>query len=153
MKAPKPSVPASWVPIEPFPRAAQSKRSYVSGNPDGDRLRVAYFRQGDEAMLRAKVWFGPGTEGPPGISHGGAVASALDESIGGVAWMLGHRVLVARLTVDFRNPVALGTDATIESTIVNVDGRKITCKARMTNGETLLAEAEGLCVRLREQST
>jgi len=147
--APKPDVPTDWTLIEPFPRV-YTKRSYVSDDPDGDRLRVAYFRKGEEPVLRAKVWFGPGTEGPPGLSHGGAVASALDESIGGVAWMLGHRVLVARLTVDFRNPVPLGTDATIESTVVRIDGRKVSCRARMTGGDTLFAEAEGLCVMLRE---
>ena len=149
MTAPKPDVPATWTPIDPFPRV-HTKRSYVSDNPDGDRLRVVYFRQGDEPVLRAKVWFGPGTEGPPGLSHGGAVASALDESIGAVAWMLGHRVLVARLTVDFRSPVRLGTDATIESNVVGVEGRKVTCRARLTDGTTVLAEAEGLCVTLRE---
>lgn len=150
MAAPQPDVPPDWTPIDPFPRI-HTKRSFVSDNPDGDRLRVAYFRRGDEPVLRAKVWFGPGTEGPPGLSHGGAVASALDESIGAVAWMLGHRVLVARLTVDFRSAVPLGTDATIESRLINVEGRKITCRARMTNGETLLAEAEGLCVAIREE--
>src|SRR5258706_9022095 len=148
MGAPKPDVPSTWTPIDPFPRV-DTKRSFVSDNPDGDRLRVVYFRAGDEPILRAKVWFGPGTEGPPGYSHGGAVASALDEAIGAVAWMLGHRVLVARLTVDFRSPVPLGIDATIESTLVGVEGRKVTCRARLTSEGALLAEAEVLCVMIR----
>jgi acyl-coenzyme A thioesterase PaaI-like protein len=149
LRAPKPDVPDDWTPIDPFPRI-QTKRSYVSDSPDGDRLRVLYFRKGNEPVLRAKVWFGPGTEGPPGMSHGGAVASALDESLGAVAWMLGHRVVVARLAVDFRNPVTLGVDATIEATIVHIEGRKVTCRARMMDGPTLLAEAEGLCVVIRD---
>jgi acyl-coenzyme A thioesterase PaaI-like protein len=149
MRAPTPDVPHSWRPIEPFPRG-NTTRSYVSDNPDGDRLRVLYFRIGDEPVLRGRVWFGPGTEGPPGYSHGGAVASALDEAIGAVAWMLGHRVVVARLTVDFRSPVTIGTDATIESIVVGVEGRKITCRARLTNNGALLAEAEGLCVVIRD---
>jgi acyl-CoA thioesterase FadM len=96
------------------------------------------------------VWFGPGTEGAPGIAHGGSVAAALDEAVGGVAWMLGHRVVVARLTVDFRTMVKLGTDATLEATLAGVDGRKVTCRARLTDGDALLAEAEALCVMLRE---
>jgi acyl-coenzyme A thioesterase PaaI-like protein len=109
-----------------------------------------YFRVGDEPVLRGKVWFGPGTEGAPGIAHGGSVAAALDEAVGGVAWMLGHRVVVARLTVDFRTMVKLGTDATLEATLAGVDGRKVTCRARLTDGDALLAEAEALCVMLRE---
>ena len=147
---PAPNVPSDWVQIQPFPRVT-AKRSFVSDSPDGDRLRVMYFRRGDEPVLRARVWFGPGTEGPPGYAHGGAVAAALDESVGAAAWMLGHRVVVARLSVDFRNLVPLGTDASIESSVVNIDGRKVTCRARLTDGDTLLAEAEGLCVIVRAQ--
>jgi acyl-coenzyme A thioesterase PaaI-like protein len=144
-KAPTLDVPADWTPIQPFPRTT-ANRSFVSDDPLGDRLRVAYFRKHDEPMLRAKVWFGPGTEGPPGYAHGGAVAAALDEAVGAAAWMLGHRVVVARLAVDFRSPVPLGTDATIESSVTGVEGRKIRCRARISNGDVLLADAEGLCV-------
>jgi acyl-coenzyme A thioesterase PaaI-like protein len=147
---PVPDVPADWTPIQPFPHLATAARSFVSDDPDGDRLRVVYYRRGDEPVLRAKIWFGPGTQGPPGYAHGGSVAAALDESIGAAAWMLGHRVVVARLAVDFRSPVPLGTDATVESSIVQIDGRKVTCRARLTNGDTMLAEAEGLCVMVRE---
>jgi acyl-coenzyme A thioesterase PaaI-like protein len=148
MSAPKPMVPADWLEIQPFPRV-NAKRSYVSDDPAGDRLRVAYFRRAQEPILRAKVWFGPGTEGPPGCAHGGAVAAALDEAVGAAAWMMGHRVVVARLAIDFRNLVALGIDATIEASIVAIDGRKITCRARLIQDEVLLAEAEGLCVTVR----
>jgi acyl-coenzyme A thioesterase PaaI-like protein len=144
-KAPTPDVPADWTEFRPFPRSTAS-RSFVSDDPLGDRLRVVYFRKPGEPILRAKVWFGPGTEGPPGYAHGGSVAAALDEAIGAAAWMHGHRVVVARIAVDFRSPVPLGTDASIESSVVEVDGRKIRCRARMKNGETLLAEAEGLCI-------
>jgi acyl-coenzyme A thioesterase PaaI-like protein len=146
MRAPDPHVPADWVRISPFPTPSNAKRSFVSDDPQGDRLRVVYFRAGDDPALRAKVWFGPGTEGPPGYAHGGAVAAALDEAVGGAAWMHGHRVVVARLSVDFRNLVTLGIDATIESSIVGIDRRKITCRARLSHDGTLLAEAEGLCV-------
>jgi len=148
-RAPTPQVPSDWTRIDPFPRS-HTKRSFVSETLETDRIRVMYFRVGDEPVLRGKVWFGPGTEGPPGIAHGGAVAAALDESVGGVAWMLGHRVVVARLTVDFRAMVRIGTDATIEASVAEVNGRKVTCRARLTDGDTLLAEAEGLCVVLKE---
>jgi acyl-coenzyme A thioesterase PaaI-like protein len=148
-RAPAPDVPSSWTPVDPFPRL-YTKRSFVSETVETDRIRVMYFRVSDEPVLRGKVWFGPGTEGPPGIAHGGAVAAALDESVGGVAWMMGYRVVVARITVDFRTMVRIGTDATLEASIAEVDGRKVTCRARLTDGDTLLAEAEALCVVLKE---
>jgi acyl-coenzyme A thioesterase PaaI-like protein len=146
-KAPSLNLPEGCRPIDPFP-AIRPQRSFVSDNPDGDRIRLAYYRCGDEPILRAKAWFGTGAQGPPGQAHGGAIASVLDEAAGATGWMLGYRVLVARLTVDFRKMVALGTDATIEASIVGVDGRKITCRVRMTDGNVLLAEAEALLVTL-----
>ena len=34
--------------------------------------------------------------------------------------------------------------------VVGVDGRKVTCRARLTHNGALLAEAEGLCIIIRE---
>jgi acyl-coenzyme A thioesterase PaaI-like protein len=147
--APPIVIPDGSVRIHPFPRQRPA-RSFVSETFDNDRLRIAYFRRAGEPVLRGRVWFGPGSEGPPGYAHGGAVAAVLDESLGGVAWMLGHRVVVARLTVDFRNMVALGLDATLEARVVSIDGRKITCRAQLADAGILLAEADGLCVVLKE---
>lgn len=138
---------SEWDPVDPFPQL-RPQRSFVSDDPAGDRLRVAYFRRrnDDAASLRATVLFGPGTEGPPGHAHGGSVAAVLDEALGAAAWLAGHTVVVARLTVDFRAMVPIGTEATIDARVVSVDGRKVTCRARMSAGGTLLAEAEALCV-------
>lgn len=146
-QAPVPTVPSDWLPCDPFP-ALKPLRSFLDDNGTQDRVRVAYFRRGHEPMLRARVWFGPAAEGPPGHAHGGSVAAVLDEALGASAWLLGHRVVVARLSVDFREMVPLGTDATVEASVVAVEGRKVTCRARLTDGATLLAEAEALCVAL-----
>jgi acyl-coenzyme A thioesterase PaaI-like protein len=136
---------SEWEAVDPFPQL-RPQRSFVSDDPAGDRLRVAYFRRPGEQALRATVWFGPGTEGPPGHAHGGSVAAVLDEALGAAAWLAGHPVVVARLTVDFREMVRVGTEAIVDARVVSVDGRKVTCRARMTAGDTLLAEAEALCV-------
>ena len=48
---------------------------------------IHYFRTGPDRSLRAKVLFGPGTQGPPGHAHGGSMAAVLDEAMGGAAWM------------------------------------------------------------------
>ena len=144
-QAPVPTVPPDWSPCDPFP-ALKPLRSFLDARGAPDRVRVAYFRRGNETTLLARAWFGPGAEGPPGHAHGGSVAAVLDEALGASAWLAGHQVVVARLVVDFREMVPLGTDATVEASVVAVDGRKVTCRARMTAGATLLAEAEALCV-------
>ena len=139
------STPSDWTRCDPFP-TLRPERSFVNDLNPNDRLRVAYFRAGGDAALYARAWFGPGAEGPPGFAHGGAVAAVLDEALGAAAWHAGHVVVVARLAIDMREMVPLGTDGTVRAWVERVDGRKVYCRARLIDGDTLLAEGEALCV-------
>jgi acyl-coenzyme A thioesterase PaaI-like protein len=135
-------------PVDPFPRLAGGG-AFVSGDPQSDRLRVRYFHRSTDDALVALVWFGPGTEGPPGHAHGGSVASALDEAMGGAAWHAGFPVVAARITIDFREMVPIGIETTIEARIERVDGRKIRTRGRMTGEDgRIYAEGEGLFIVL-----
>jgi acyl-coenzyme A thioesterase PaaI-like protein len=141
-------VPSDLTPVDPFPRLAGGG-AFVSGDPQSDRLRVSYFHRASDNVLVARVWFGPGTEGPPGHAHGGSVASALDEAMGGAAWHAGYPVVAARITIDFREMVPIGLEATIEARIERVDGRKIRTRGQLTGeGGTVYADAEGLFIVL-----
>lgn len=128
---------------------ARSGRSYVLGQDGDERMRVAHFRRDDDGALVGKVWFGPWCEGPPGHAHGGSMAAVLDDAIGKVGWLNGHRVVAARITVHFRKMLPLGTDATLEAWIEQVDGRKVHTRGRLLgdDGEAF-AEAEGLFIEL-----
>lgn len=148
--APAPDVPPSWRPCDPFP-ALKPARSFVNDTVPNDRLRVAYFQADGEPGLFAKAWFGPGAEGPPRFAHGGSVAAVLDEALGAVAWVSGYGVVVARLAVDMREMVPLGIDATVRAVVERVDGRKVYCRARLTEGDTLFAEGEALCIVLQPE--
>jgi acyl-coenzyme A thioesterase PaaI-like protein len=153
--APPQVVPdADWTPCEPFRPYLQdeSHESFVSPGASGGRLRVAYFRRAGSGSLVGRAWFGPETEGPPGHAHGGAVAAAMDEALGAVAYMEGHPVVVARLTVDFRAMVPVGTDATFETWVERIDGRKVHTRGRLASpAGGLLAEGHAICVKLGEQ--
>jgi acyl-coenzyme A thioesterase PaaI-like protein len=138
---------ADLTPVVPFPGAG-TRRTFVSGDPDGTRLRIEYFRRGSDGALVARVWFGPGSEGPPGYAHGGSVASVLDEAMGAAAWMAGHFSVAARLIVDFREMVPVGLEGMIDTRIATVDGRKVTVRSRLLDGDRVLAEGEALFVIL-----
>lgn len=143
-----------WTPCDPFrPYLKEDSRaSFVSPGASGGRLRIAYFRRPGDRALVGRAWFGPETEGPPGHAHGGSVASVLDEALGAVAYAEGLPIVVARLTVDFRAMVPVGTDATFETRVDHVDGRKVHTRGRLVgrDGE-LLAEGHAICVMLGEQ--
>ncbi|MFZ2491562.1 MAG: PaaI family thioesterase [Thermoanaerobaculia bacterium] len=143
--------PNDLVPLDPF-TATGLRRSFVSGDPEGERLRVHYFRTSDGRLV-ADVWFGPGTEGPPGHAHGGSIAAVLDEAMGIAAWMAGHKAVAAQLVTNFKQMIPLGTTARVETTIGGIAGRKVTIAARVRDAAGLtLAEAEGLFVTLAPEA-
>jgi acyl-coenzyme A thioesterase PaaI-like protein len=140
----------AWEPIWPFPSPSESQ-SFVSGDAESSRIRIAYFRKADDNHLFARVWFGPGAEGPPLHAHGGAMASVLDETMGGVCWMNDHQVLAARLSVTFLRPLPLDTHTTADAWIVSIDGRKISVGSRLLDAQgQVVAEAEGLFIEMKE---
>lgn len=137
-----------WVPVKPF-RLEGGRGSFVSGEPEGDRLRVRYFRRESDARLMGRAWFGPGAQGPPGHAHGGSIAAVLDEAMGAAAWLEGHLVVAVQLNTSFRTMLPLGTDASMEAWVEGVDGRKVRAHARLlaADGSTF-AEADGLFLEI-----
>jgi len=139
LRAPAPG----WTALPDFSELAAT-HSFVSGDPGGDRLRVALFRRDDDGAVVGRAWFGPHAEGPPGYVHGGAMAALLDEAMGLCCWVAGHRVLAKELTVGFRRPLPLLTTVTLECPITAVDGRAVTTSGRLLlPGGEVAAEARG----------
>jgi acyl-coenzyme A thioesterase PaaI-like protein len=123
---------------------------FVSGDPLGDRFRVRYFRDNSNDLV-ARVWFGPGTAGPPGHAHGGSIAAIFDEVLGLAAWAAGHAIVVGNLNVSFRQLLPLETIVEIDSKIISVKGRKILVHGRITDGNDIVyAEADCLCITLNK---
>ncbi len=137
-----------WTDLDPRSLIG-SRRSFVSSDPEGERLRVRYFLEPSDGPLRAKAWFGPGAEGPPGHAHGGSMAALLDEAMGVACWAAGHPVLAARLTVHFRRPLPLGSSVLVTTELRMVRGNKVYTRGRLLGPRgTLYTEAEGLFVRI-----
>ena len=136
---------AGWSRLD-LPRTA-TWISYVSGDPGGDRLRLRFFRRAQTIFV--KVWFGPGAQGPPGRVHGGAMAGVLDEAMGAAAWVAGHVVLAAEITIRYRTMLPLETACTVEPTVVSVDGRKVRTHAEIKGRDGCpYAEADGLFISI-----
>lgn len=137
---------AGWSSFD-APALVGASLRFVSGEPDGNRYRIHYFRD-LEQRLRARVWFGPETEGPPGHAHGGSMAAVLDEVLGLAAWTAGYPIVVGNLNVSFRNLLPLEQVVTVESEVVSAEGRKVLVHGRICRGETVFAEAECLCITI-----
>ena len=119
----------------PMPRSFGDGRSFVSGDPEGDQLRVFYFLRESDNVLCAKVWFGMGAEGPPGHAHGGSMAAVLDDTMGCICWVLGHPVVAAEITIGFQKSLPLEKIIQVETSIDSIEGKKIKCIGRIFNPE------------------
>jgi acyl-coenzyme A thioesterase PaaI-like protein len=69
-------------------------------------------------------------QGAPGLAHGGLVALAMDEVLGGLGWLLRTPMVTGRLQVEYVRPVPVGTDLALHAQVDGVSGRRIFCQAR-----------------------
>jgi acyl-coenzyme A thioesterase PaaI-like protein len=64
-------------------------------------------------------------QGAPGLAHGGLLAAAFDEALGGLMHRLRRPAVTVRLETDFRLPVPVGSRLVISARCTGVDGRKV----------------------------
>ena len=123
-------------------------RTFISDDPDSDRLRIRYYCRDLDGRLVAKAWFGSGTEGPPGYAHGGSIAAVLDEAMGIAVSLAGRTALTGKLTVRFRELLPINNIAIVETEVVSEKHENVHVCAylRQSNGKKTIAKAEGVFV-------
>lgn len=95
-------------------------------SPHGLHVRVV---AGDGMNVRGEFEVTEHHQGAPGLAHGGLLSAAFDETLGALNWLLATPAVTARLEVDFRKPVPVGTVLHIDAEILAVKGRKIYSRA------------------------
>ncbi len=135
-----------WTDAKPFPEMV-NQVSFISGRRDSRAIRVRYFEKKSAKLFAGRAWFGPETEGPPGHAHGGSQAALLDEGMGAVAWLSGKTVLAAKIEINFRAPLPLGTILTMRAEITKIEGKKVYTAGRLETDEgVVFSEGTGLFV-------
>src|SRR5437016_2971101 len=114
-------------------------------NPDGMHLEFFF----DEEHLRARCDFtlAKRYQGPPGHTHGGIIATILDEAMGKINKLRHVIALTKKMDIEYMKPVPLGQPLSVIGFERKVDGRKHTNAAEIVNaaGE-VLARSEGLFI-------
>ena len=88
-------------------------------------------------------------QGYPGRAHGGVVATMLDEAMSWAVYANGAWAMTARMTTRFRKGVPLGEVLHVEGWVTKDRGRYLELRSELrSDGGTLLAEADGLFVRV-----
>jgi acyl-coenzyme A thioesterase PaaI-like protein len=124
---------------------------YGPGSPVAPPLEATDTPDG---RATGRVTVGKAHEGPPGLVHGGVVATLLDHVLARAVRAAGRGGLTATLTVRYRRPVPLGVPLLLAAEAGEADGRRTPATARLVAEEhpdTVLAEAEALFVALRPE--
>lgn len=117
-----------------------------TGHPTGLRMRLI---AGEGLTVRGIFEVSEHHQGAPGLAHGGLISLAMDEVLGGLAWLLRTPMVTGRLQVEFARPVPVGTQLSLHAQVDGVSGRRIftsaTAHADSPDG-TLLARAYAVFV-------
>ena len=103
--------------------------------PDGDGVSGRFFLKQDH-------------QGPPGVAHGGVLASALDEAMAMALWSQGIRGPTRTLEVELLAPAPVGTFLQVEARIESRDGGKVWAVATARDERRVVAEGRALFVSL-----
>lgn len=131
-----------WQEVQPFP-FSEARVVFTGMAGTEDRLVLKYYRRHDGSLV-ATARFGPLSEGAPGLVHGGAILTALDEALGAAAWLVGRSVMTARLTTEFRKGVPLGTTMLVETRLIRERQRLIILEGTLRGADDVAyAYADG----------
>ncbi|WP_320670145.1 PaaI family thioesterase [Patulibacter defluvii] len=111
-----------------------------SQNPCSMGLRLHV----DGDRVRGDVTFDHRHEGAPGIAHGGAIATVLDDTFGLLLVVLGTPAVTANLSVNYKASVLLGRPLHVVGWCVERRGRKLFLQARLEDQGTTIADATAL---------
>ena len=90
--------------------------------------------EGDEVV--ADHVFEPRHSGAPGIAHGGAVATVVDDLLGFLLYVAGVPGVTRQLEVEYLRPVLVGARYTVRARLDQHEGRKlwVTCSGTDADG-------------------
>jgi acyl-coenzyme A thioesterase PaaI-like protein len=127
-------------PMELFPYSPLIGR----GNPVSPPIHFTV----EEGVVYGAGRFGAQYCGPPNHVHGGIVAAVMDELLGAVNVVNDLGAMTGTLTVRYRRPTPLFEEIRMQGNTAEAEGRKVFATGKMWHGDDLLAEAEGIFIRV-----
>jgi len=104
----------------------------------------------DGAQLHGKVTFGQAFEGPPGLVHGGFVATGFDVVISAAAWRLAPLMMTRRLNIRYFRPTPISREVHFVGIPTWIEEpRRVRVDCRLVDErDRTIARAEGESVAL-----
>ena len=105
--------------------------------PDAEQGYHLQVRRDGEQMVAEHV-FEPRHSGAPGIAHGGAVATVVDDVLGFLLYVAKVPGVTRKLEVEYLKPVLIGVPYTVRARLDERDGRKLWVSCECTDPDGVL---------------
>jgi acyl-coenzyme A thioesterase PaaI-like protein len=102
----------------------------------------------DDGSVAGRFFVKQDHQGPPGVAHGGILATALDEAMALLVHHEGIHALTTGLEVRLRAPAPVGTFVDVTAEIEARDGRRLELVAIARNDSREIATARGTFVEV-----
>lgn len=108
------------------------------------------FDVADDGSVSVTFKFSENKEGPSGLVHGGALGAVIDEAITVASFVNDRGGMTVNLNIDYKAPVLIGTEVTVNGRIDQIDGRKTFLSADLLLADgTIAVTAKGLFITPR----
>ena len=115
-------------------------------NPLGLRLEVV---AGPNLSVTSSFFAAADFGGATGLTHGGALATAIDEVLSFLGRLLGFEVVTGQLNLAYRRPVPVNTKVSINAWVTGMAGRKLSTRAEISlPGGDVAVEANALFIQV-----
>lgn len=138
-------IPSHWVP------QPTSRMCFVCGRENAEGLHIQFYEDHDNQRIVAPLFISENYQGYPGITHGGIVASILDEISGRAVMMTAEEQpfwVTAKLEIRYRKPTPTETPLLAVGWVVHQRRRlaEVAGEIREQDG-TVTAEVSAIVVR------
>ena len=134
--------------LTPLVHAAHN-RCFGCGPANPIGLHLDFYVAEDQSVVCMPV-VAANFEGPPGLLHGGIIATLLDEAMSKAVRVRGLTAMTRKMDVEYLRPVPSATAIRIVGKLVRSEGRKHWTEAQLFDDKLkILASAKGLFVEVR----
>jgi uncharacterized protein (TIGR00369 family) len=133
--------------LTPLVHTAQN-RCFGCGPSNPIGLHLDFYVAEDKSVLCLPA-LEASYEGPPGLLHGGIIATLMDEAMSKAVRVRGLTAMTRHMEIEYLRPVPSATQVRIEAKIVRSEGRKHWTEAHIIDEKMkTLAKAKGLFIEV-----
>ncbi len=130
-------------------KLSDNNRCFGCGNENPLGLKIAFTLDREKKAIKGEFTPGPEHQGFQGITHGGIIATLLDEAMGRLLFELEIYAVTAWMEIRYTSPLATGEKVFLSAKIIKEGKKLFEAHAEVSDSSGIcLAKASGKLMRV-----